>query len=216
MLSTIESLLERKERRLKNTYILIDYENIQPKNLDVLNGHSLKVLVFIGKNQAKVPVEFASSLQTLGSEAKYVEIEGNGHNALDFHIAFYIGQLSECCPDASFQIISKDTGFDPLIAHLKSKKINVHRSKDLSEVIRLKTANATSFDDKIADIVKGLTSRGPHRPRKVKTLANTINALFNNSLEETELESLIGQLSRRQYVVIENDRVSYKPPISQP
>jgi hypothetical protein len=211
----IDSLLERKEYRLKNNYILIDYENIQPRNLDVLNGHSLKVLVFIGKNQPKVPVEFASSLQNLGNEAKYVKIEGNGRNALDFHIAFYIGQLSERCPDASFEIISKDAGFDPLIKHLKSRKIHVHRAKDLSEIIPLITTHATSFEDKIADIVKSLTSRGPNRPRKVKTLTNTINAIFNNSLEETELESLIGQLSQRQYVVIENDRVSYNSPISQ-
>ena len=109
---------------MKNNYILIDYENFQPKNLDVLNGHPLEVFVFMGQNQTKVPVDFASSLQRLGSEARYVKIEGNGSNALDFHIAFYVGQLSERFPDASFHIISKDTGFDPLIKHLKSQKIH--------------------------------------------------------------------------------------------
>ena len=169
----------------------------------------------MGQNQPKVPVDFASSLQALGRDSEYVKIEGNGSNALDFHIAFYIGQLSERDPDASFHIISKDTGFDPLIRHLKSKKILVRRENDLSELPLLKSSNATSTEDTIADIVKDLNARGTHRPRKVKTLANTINAIFKNTLEETELKNLIGELSRMQYVVIENNNVSYKLPISQ-
>jgi hypothetical protein len=95
---------------LKNNYILIDYENVQPKNLAILNGHPVKVIVFVGANQAKVPFDLASSLQALGSNAEYVKIRGNGSNALDFHIAFYIGQLAERDPYAYFHIISKDTG----------------------------------------------------------------------------------------------------------
>lgn len=200
---------------MKSNYILIDYENIQPKSLDSLAGYPFKVLVFTGKNQPKVPVDFASSLQALGCDSGYVQIEGNGPNASDFHIAFYVGQLSERYPDASFHIISKDTGFDPLIRHLKSKKIAVRRENDLTKLSLPKTANARSTKDKIADIVKDLNARGPHRPRKVKTLKNTINAIFKNTLEETELKILIGELSEKQYVVIENDNVTYKLPISR-
>lgn len=74
---------------MKNHYILIDYENVQPKNLGILNVHPVKVLVFVGANQAKVPFDLAASLQALGSNARYIKIQGNGSNALDFHIAFY-------------------------------------------------------------------------------------------------------------------------------
>ena len=200
---------------MKNNYILIDYENVQPKNLAILNGHPVKVIVFVGANQAKVPFDLASSLQTLGNNAKYVKIGGNGSNALDFHIAFYIGQLAERDPDAYFHIISKDTGFDPLIKHLKEKKIYSQREKDLSEILFLRISNATTSSEKIAAIVKSLSARGHARPRKVKTLANTINSLFMKTLEESELMSLIEQLRQQQYVMIENDNVSYKSPISQ-
>src|SRR5262245_10004901 len=106
---------------LKTNYLLIDYENVQPKSLSVLNGHPFKVIVFLGANQAKVPVEFASALQPLGINAEYVQISGNGANALDFHIAFMVGELSKTDPSAHFHIISKDSGFDPLIAHLRKK-----------------------------------------------------------------------------------------------
>lgn len=201
---------------MKNNYILIDYENVHPKNLTILDGHPVKVLVFVGANQAKVPFDLASSLQALGSKAEYVKIEGNGSNALDFHIAFYIGQLAERDPDAYFHIISKDTGFDPLIKHLRKRKIITHRKKDLAEVPLLRIANATSTAEKIAAIVKSLSTRGHARPRKVKTLANTINSLFMKTLAESELMSLIDQLHQQQYVIIENDNVSYKSPISQP
>ena len=200
---------------MKNNYILIDYENVQPKNLAILDGHSVKVIVFVGANQAKVPFYLASSLQALGSNAEYVKIGGNGSNALDFHIAFYIGQLAERDPDACFYIISKDTGFDPLIKHLKENKIYSQRKKDLSEIPLLRKSNTNSSTEKIATIVKSLSAHGHARPRKVKTLANTINSLFKKTLAESELMSLIEQLRQQQYVVIEGGNVSYMPPISQ-
>ena len=201
---------------MKNNYILIDYENVQPKNLAILNGHPVRVIVFVGANQAKVPLELAAALQALGSNAEYVKISGNGSNALDFHIAFYIGQLAEHDPNAYFHIISKDTGFDPLIKHLKTKKIFAQREKDLTEIPFLRIRNTTSTEEKITAIVKSLSARGHARPRKVKTLLNTINALFMKTLENTELMDLFEQLCQRQYVVIENQNVSYQPPISPP
>jgi hypothetical protein len=133
---------------LKNNYVLIDFENVQPKNLAILNGHEFKVIVFVGSNQAKIPFELASALQALGANAEYVKIGGKGPNALDFHIAFYIGQLAERDPNAYFHIISKDTGFDPLIKHLKERKIFAQRERDLAEIPLLRISNATSVDEK--------------------------------------------------------------------
>jgi len=201
---------------MKNNYILIDYENVQPKSLSILNGHDFRVIVFVGENQTKIPFELASALQVLGSNASYVKIGGNGPNALDFHIAFYIGQLAEKDPDAYFHIISKDSGFDPLIKHLKGRKIHAQREKDLAEIPWLRISSTTSVEEKIEAIVKSLTARGHARPRKVKTLANTINALFMKKLEEGELVALIEQLKKRGVIVVKNESISYKPPISQP
>jgi len=201
---------------LKNNYILIDLENVQPKNLAILNGHPFKVFVFVGANQAKVPFELASALQALGDNAEYVKIGGNGSNALDFHIAFYIGQLAERDPNAYFHVISKDTGFDPLIKYLKERKIFAQREKDLSEIPLLRISNATSSEEKIEAVVKSLAARGHSRPRKVKPLANTINSLFMKTLEDPELMSLIERMRQLKYIAIEKDNVSYRSPICQP
>lgn len=201
---------------MKNNHILIDYENVQPKNLAILNGHEFRVIVFVGENQVKIPFELASALQSLGSNAEYVKIAGNGPNALDFHIAFYVGQLAQKDPNAYFHIISRDSGFDPLIKHLKERKIFAQREKELAEIPLLRVSNATSVGEKIEVIAKSLAARGHARPRKVKTLSNTIDTLFMKKLEESELEIIIEQMKKQKMIVVENENVSYKPPISQP
>ena len=75
-------------------YVLVDFENVQPKNLELLKEHPFRVLVFIGANQTKFPRHFVVAMQALGEQADYVEIAGSGPNALDFHIAYYIGTSS--------------------------------------------------------------------------------------------------------------------------
>lgn len=198
---------------MKTNYILIDYENVQPKNIALLQGHEFKILVFVGSNQSKLPFELVSALQNLGTQVEYIKMSGNGQNALDFHIAFYIGQIAVRDPNSYFHIISKDKGFDPLITHLKSKKIFAQREKNLAEIPILSISNASSVDEKIEAIVKDLVRRGQARPRKVKTLLNTINALFMKKLGETELTKLLEELKRRKLIVVNPpDNVSYKLP----
>lgn len=103
---------------MKTNFVLVDFENVQPKNIDELNGRSCKIKIFAGASQSKVPLALASSLRVLGADAEYIQIDGNGKNALDFHIAYYIGRLAAQNSDASFYVISKDAGFDPLIKRI--------------------------------------------------------------------------------------------------
>ena len=163
---------------MATNYVLIDFENVQPRNLELLTTHPFKVFVFVGASQTKVSFDLADSMQLLGNNARYIKIAGNGQNALDFHVAFYVGELAAKDQGANFYIISKDKGFDPLIKHLKGRKISVQRVKDLAEIPPLRVSATTSSDEKIAAIVKNLGGRGQSRPRKVRTLQNSINNLF--------------------------------------
>lgn len=197
---------------MATNYILIDFENVHPKNLELVTKHPFKVFVFVGASQTKVPFDLADSMQLLGNSAKYIKIAGNGQNALDFHIAYYIGELAGKDPDAHFHIISKDKGFDPLVKHLKGRKIKVMRETDLAEIPLLRVPVSTSNDEKIAAIVKNLGGRGQSRPRKVRTLENTINNLFTRKLDKSELGSLIKDLQKRKLIVVNQGNVSYKLP----
>ena len=94
-------------------YVLIDFENVQPRNIEILASHPFKVLVFVGASQAKIPFELATAMQQLGDNAQYVKIGGNGKNALDFHLAFYVGELVAKEPEAYFHIIPKTLALIP-------------------------------------------------------------------------------------------------------
>ena len=193
-----------------NKYVLVDFENVQPKNLELLKEHPFKVLVFIGANQTKFPRHFVVAMQALGQQARYVEIAGSGPNALDFHIAYYIGELAAKNPDAQFHIVSKDRGFDPLIQHLRSKKVLVRRETDLAEIPELRIPDTTSRDEQIEAIKKNLRQRGHSRPRKVKTLQNTINTLFTKKLDQAELDAITDELVKRKLIVVKQNNVSYR------
>lgn len=107
-------------------YILIDYENVQPADLAGLDAELAFVLVFTGADQ-KVGIGLIEAVQALGEHGRFIRIAGNGRNALDFHIACYLGQWMVRDPHATFLIVSKDTGYDPLIAHLNANGTSAKR-----------------------------------------------------------------------------------------
>lgn len=193
----------------KTNYLLLDYENVHPKNLPPLNGHSFKILVFAGVNQTKIPLELAAALQPFGKDAEYVAISGSGHNALDLHIAFVIGELSKDDPEGYFYIISKDTGFDPLVKHARKKHIHVFRLNNVEDIPLLRKHGAQAMQDKIDAIIANFLVRGSSLPRKEKTLANTINVFFQKALKEDELQRLIGELNKQGHISIHNGQVNY-------
>lgn len=200
---------------MRTNYVLIDYENVQPQSLAELKGElPFKVLLFIGAGQAKVSFDVAQTMQVLGDQARYVKIAGNGPNALDFHIAYYIGRLAAQDTDAFFHIISKDAGFDPLITHLKDLKIFACRSTDIAEIPILKagsTAKPTpKQEDKLQIVLNNLRQRGAAKPRSIKTLSSTIRSLFPKQLEEAELAALLNALRKGGHIQTQGTKIDYK------
>ena len=197
---------------MRINYVLIDLENVQPASLAGLEADFFKVLIFVGASQTKIPFELASAAQRLGERAAYIKIAGNGINALDFHIAYYIGRLSQQDPTAYFHIISKDTGFDTLIQHLKAQKIGVVRSKDIADIPLFKAANSKSLQEKAAFVICNHKQRGASKPRTVKTLSSTILSLFQKQLPGEELTLLLAELQSSGAIAITENKVSYALP----
>ena len=197
---------------MPTNYVLIDFENVQPGNLEILKQHPFKVIVFVGENQTKIPFDLVAAMQSIGDSGRYVKISGSGKNALDFHITYYLGELISKEPSAYFHIISRDTGFDALVKHLKGRGIKIQREQNLAEIPVVRMSTATSTDDMIAAIVKNLSGRGQSRPRIVKTLSNTINSLFTEKLSEQQLTLIIKSLEQKKYIRINAGNVSYQLP----
>ncbi len=210
---------------MKNNYVLIDYENVQVQSLALLNGEQFHVRIFLGPNNTKLPVELVMAMQQLGNRGEYIVLETPGNNALDFHIAYYLGALAAADPTGFFHIISKDTGFDPLIQHLRRRKFSVARSVAIEELPCLKTpASVTappqekkaqpksSTEELLKLVVEDLIRRKNSQPGSPKTLRSTIHARCGKNLSEAEVNTVYNALIKRGYIKVYGEKVSYALP----
>lgn len=215
-------------------YVLVDFENVQP-DLSTLAGTSYKVKVFFGARQqeGRVPFKLLDAMLALGGNVEPVKILRSGSNAVDMHIAYFIGRLLEKEPDASIHIISGDTDFDPLVEYLKAQGVNCRRAKTVADIARHATparqaqprqkaaaaapkATRTTppsrkHSDKLAPIIKQLHSLSG-KPATRKKLAQTIANYFRQHREplaDSAVEHLIDELIRMKYVTQNGSRVSY-------
>lgn len=224
---------------MRTNYVLIDFENVQPDSLTALQHDHFKVIVFVGATQNKLSFDVVSAVQRMGAKAEYIKITGTGANALDFHIAFYIGQLAAKDDAAYFHVISKDSGFDPLIQHLKKKKISADRLTCVSEIPLLKMATRNPLPGKVetantpvmkapmasTPVIKAAVTRTPQellqsfvaklklpkatRPRTVKTLSSSINALFQKQLSGNDVADIIAAMKAKKFITVANDKITY-------
>ena len=193
---------------MKTDLVFVDFENVQPKDIVSLDGGQYQIKVFLGAHQAKIPLAMARALQALGTQAEYIQINGSGNNAVDFHIAYYIGRLAATMPGARFHIISRDTGFDPLLKHLVEQGVSCQRVTSLAAVVSVKRDRATNAD-RLSAVTANLAKRKSGRPGTEKALRTTIQALFGKKLTELEVDELVKQLIGHGTVKISNGKVSY-------
>ncbi|MEP7245328.1 MAG: PIN domain-containing protein [Gammaproteobacteria bacterium] len=194
---------------MRKNFVLIDFENVKPASLACLTADHFEILVFVGANQSRVPFELATVMQEMAGRAKYVKIAGTGSNALDFHIAFYIGQLAVQFPDAFFHIISRDTGFDPLIAHLKSKKILSYRSPSVDEIPLVKAATPRSAEERARLFMERLERPKATRPRSAVTLSRAVAAFFQRQVDADGVTAILQAMQDLDFLSLDGSKVTY-------
>lgn len=199
---------------MKTNYVLVDFENVQaqPEVGAQLADEHFRLILFMGTNQVRIDVALAKALQPLGQRVEYVTIGGAGRNALDFHIAYYLGKLTAAQPDAYFHVIAVDKGYDPLLAHLKEGGINAQRWPCIADIPVLKTNSSGSTDYKLSAIIANLVKRGAQRPASPKTLSSSISNLFQPKLQTAEVDSLVAELERQGVLTVTGNKVSYGLP----
>lgn len=194
---------------MRTNYLLIDLENVKAENLDRVPRGQFKLKVFLGAHQKNIPLPMAKAVQSFNDDAEYIQIEGQGKNALDFHIAYYIGRLAVQDPGAFFHIISADTGFDPLIRHLKAGKILCQRSTSIETIPLVRAMNSKSLPDRVAAFTDFLRNMTAGRPRTVKTLGSTINTKFGGQVSEDDIAKMIEALRKNGSISLQDTKVSY-------
>lgn len=219
---------------MKPAYILIDFENVQPDKIGALDTGAFKIKVFVGAKQSRVALGLASALQPMGNAVEYIQIEGSGRNALDLHIAYYIGRLSVEEPGAVFHIVSKDTDYDPLIDHLKGKNIHCHRWSAFGNIPHARAATpkpapaprlaakpkpapktaakpTPAAASQVDEIVDNLRKRARARPSTLKALTSTIKSHFRSlPMTDAMVSTIVETLKARGLIAVKDGKVAYQ------
>lgn len=194
---------------MRTNIVLIDSENVKPESIEKLKHEHFRVVVFVGTKQKRLDFPIVNAVHSLGSNGSYVQISGNGPNALDFHIAYYIGKFSAANPEAYFHIISKDKGFDPLIKHLKEQKIFCSRSSSVSEIPLVKSSNKLPPKERAADFYEKRIASTKARPATVMSLQSAILSHFHKLLSPEEVANVVEALKQAGHVVVNGKKAIY-------
>ena len=194
---------------MRTNFVLIDSENVKPESIEKLKHEHFRAVVFLGANQSRIDSALGIALQSLGGNGSYVQVSDKGKDALDFHIAYYIGKLSAENPGAYFHIISKDKGFDPLIKHLRAEKILCSRSSSVSEIRLVKSLDKIPAKERAADFYEKRIASNAARPVTVTTLQNAILSYFHKQLPPEDVAKVIKALKLAGHVAVDGKKVSY-------
>ena len=189
------------ERRL-----LVDFENVQQIELSRLTD-DFTVTIFVGGAQKTVPFDLVQGTQRLGEKIEWLKVDGHGHNALDFHIAYYLGCIFSSSPRAQCVILSKDSGFDPLVGYLNKRGMKCQR---INSLIELQPERVESVEPNYQRVVESLVKiEKKSRPRRRSTLSKHISSHFQKKLPPEEVERLIDLLFVEGKVAETNQTLSY-------
>ena len=194
---------------MMNRVLLIDYENVLQVDISEIDKESYNVKIFVGASQNKIPFDLVTAAQAFGSNIEWVKIDASGKNALDFHIAYFLGKYSQIHPNQKFIVLSKDAGFDPLIRFLNKNGVSCSRINSLLELDKniKKVKPKDSEIEKVTTNLKKIDSN--KRPRTRMSLTKHVKTVLNTDID-SEVQNAIDSLFMLGIVYEEGTRVKYK------
>jgi len=199
-------------------HVFVDFENVQKIDLALIGTKTVTFTLLLGSKQTKLDVALVEKLMAHAAAVELIRLTGTGKNALDFTLSYYLGRKVLADPTAYFHIVSKDKGYDPLVEHLKSRGIRVHRHDDCSELTfshKAKEAPAkappTAADDVLRKVLEHLKKNAANRPKKKATLLSHLKSHLGKDATDGNAVALVEQLKRGGHLSIgEKDAVTYK------
>lgn len=192
---------------MQTKLLLVDFENVQQVDFARLDN-TYKVTIFVGASQKNVPIELVTNAQKFRISVEWKKIEGNGSNALDFHIAMELGRILECPNKPECIVLSKDKGFDPLLRFLTKSGLKCER---LNSLLELDSKPVNSDDPNYQRVVEVLSKTEKRSlPRRRKTLTQYVAALFQKKLAQTEVDKIIDILFANKKISETNNIISYE------
>ena len=192
---------------MPNKLLLVDFENVQQVDFSRLDT-TYKVKIFVGASQKNVPIELVTNAQKFGIPVEWKRIEGNGSNALDFHIAMELGRILENSNKPECVVLSKDKGFDPLLRFLTKSGLKCERLNSLLELDSKTIVSNEPNYQRVFDVLSKTEKR--NLPRRRKTLTKHIQAIFQNKLPQLDVDKIIDILFANKLISETNHIISYE------
>jgi len=186
--------------------IYIDFENVP--NIQIERLENTKIFLFIGESQKRLSTNVVRAIQPLGSNVEWIQMSGTGKNALDFHIAYYLAIYKDQEATEHY-IISKDAGFDPLIAHANSLGQKVKRVVTFADVFE-QIGLVKDLEEKYKKIKEILIKQQKtKRPKSRKSLTSFIETIYQKKIDAADINKLIENLFREGLMEEKSRRISY-------
>jgi hypothetical protein len=187
--------------------LLVDFENVQQVELSRLE-EGFRVIIFVGQSQKNVPIELVTAAQKMGSRVEWQKVSGDGRNALDFVIACHLGRVYERTPRPDCIVLSRDKGFDPLLKYLTGIGM---KSRRVNSLLELNPAATAAEEPNVKRVVEVLgRSEKRSRPRKRRTLAQAIAAMFQKQLSRQDIDRIIDALMAQKLISETHGIITYE------
>ena len=193
-------------------HVFVDFENVHRVDASVFGTKSASFTLLLGARQTMLDAALVEKLMEHAASVQLVRLTSSGNNALDFALAYYVGRAVMADPNGCFHIVSKDTGFEPLIEHLRSRHIDAHRHNDFTSLTFSGPAKPPSAppEDLLTRVLGHLRKNANNRPKRKKTLVSHLLAVSGKAATEADVMNLIEGLRKAGHLTIgDRDAVTY-------
>lgn len=210
------------ETKSASNYVFVDYENVHKVDLSIVGTKTVYFTLLLGARQTRLDAALVEKLIEHAASVQLVRLTSSGKNALDFALAYYVGRAAMADPAGQFHIVSKDTGFDPLVEHLKSRNIHAQRHADYSSLpvsrkpgrarqkAQPKTTSKTPTTDSFVKALERLQKNTSNRPKRKTTLVSHLRNYLGKGTTEKAAETIVEKLRKAGHLTIgEKGAVTY-------
>ena len=200
-------------------HVFVDFENVHQVDASVIGAKSVNFTLLLGAKQTKLDAALVEKLMEHAASGQLIRLASSGKNALDFTLAFYVGRTVSADPAAYIHIVSKDTGFDPLIEHLRSRHIHAHRHDSFATLTcpgTAKTATVASKaesagqEEPVNRVLEHLRKNVANRPKRKKTLLSHLQSQLGKDATDADVAALLEKLQKAGHIsIVDKDAVTY-------
>ncbi len=202
-------------------HVFVDMENVKKIESSLLEEKTVSFHLFLGPQNKTLDLSVVESLLIHADRVQLIRSPKNGKNALDFVLAYYLGQAAAAEPKAHFHIVSKDQGFDSLVELLKSKKIKAKRHDDWSSLnfhaehppiatLPVPTLAKKPLSEDAEKVLSHLQKSPTNRPKKKETLLSQAKNYLGKGATEAMAEKVVAELCRTGHLAFDDkSKVTY-------